>query len=208
VRWRGAAPPPGGGGPRPPPRGAPGGGPPRGPGGRGGAARARPGGAAAAAAGAAGAPAGQVEVSPGNVNAIPGRCVVSLDLRDIDRAVRDRVEADIDGELDAIAVRRGLEVASETLQREEPVEVDAAIAAALDAAVGEVVAGEVVHLPSGAAHDAMVLAEVAPVGMLFVRSRDGLSHTPDEFTSTADLDVAARALVGALRRLTGPASGS
>lgn len=161
----------------------------------------------AAGTGSTVATVGQVAVVPGNMNAIPGRCVVSLDLRDTDEDVRDRVERELLAELDAIASRRALEVEAVTLQREAPVDADARIASALVAAAEEAGVEEVVTLPSGAAHDAMVLAEVTSIGMLFVRSRDGLSHTPDEFTSTSDLVVAATVLAGTLRRLTAPPTG-
>jgi allantoate deiminase len=56
-------------------------------------------------------------------------------------------------------------------------------------------------LVSGAGHDAVVIAELAPVAMLFVRSREGLSHHPDEYTSPADLEIALRVVVDFLTRM-------
>jgi N-carbamoyl-L-amino-acid hydrolase len=54
---------------------------------------------------------------------------------------------------------------------------------------------------SGAGHDAMVVARTAAAGMLFVPSRDGVSHSPSEWTATADCELGARVLAGTLRRL-------
>jgi allantoate deiminase len=56
-------------------------------------------------------------------------------------------------------------------------------------------------LVSGAGHDAVVISRIAPVAMLFVRCRDGLSHHPDEYASPADIDVALRVVVDFLQRL-------
>ena len=57
------------------------------------------------------------------------------------------------------------------------------------------------RLPSGAGHDAMVLAQHVPAAMLFVPSRNGLSHTPDEFSTPEQCELGARVLAGTVRRL-------
>jgi acetylornithine deacetylase/succinyl-diaminopimelate desuccinylase-like protein len=54
---------------------------------------------------------------------------------------------------------------------------------------------------SGAYHDAMILGARVPIGMIFVPSKDGISHHPDEFTASDDLDRGVRVLAGALERL-------
>jgi len=61
--------------------------------------------------------------------------------------------------------------------------------------------GRSLRIPSGAGHDAVVLASLAPVAMLFVRCRGGLSHHPDEFVSTGDIAVALEVVVDFLARL-------
>jgi allantoate deiminase len=63
------------------------------------------------------------------------------------------------------------------------------------------VQGRSLALPSGAGHDAVVMSALTPVAMLFVRSRAGLSHHPDEFSSPADIAVALDALIDFLTRL-------
>lgn len=56
-------------------------------------------------------------------------------------------------------------------------------------------------IPSGATHDASAMADLCPITMLFVRCRDGVSHTPEEFATPEDLDKAVQAIVGFLKNL-------
>jgi allantoate deiminase len=128
---------------------------------------------------------GQVTVSPGGINIIPGRVEFSLDLRDVDKAVRDRVEQEIVRQAEAICRERGVRLGVELLQRIPPVVCSAEIQAAALAAC-EALGLETITLPSGAGHDCMQLTELCPVGMIFVRSRDGISHNPAEYTSKED----------------------
>jgi allantoate deiminase len=128
---------------------------------------------------------GQVTVSPGGINIIPGRVEFSLDLRDVDKAVRDRVEQEIVRQAEAICRERGVRLGVELLQRIPPVVCSAEIQAAALAAC-EALGLEPFTLPSGAGHDCMQLTELCPVGMIFARSRDGISHNPAEYTSKED----------------------
>ena len=75
-----------------------------------------------------------------------------------------------------------------------------ALTATLTASV-RAVQGKNLALPSGAGHDAVVLSALTPVAMLFVRSRAGLSHHPDEFSSPADIALALEVLIDFLARL-------
>jgi acetylornithine deacetylase/succinyl-diaminopimelate desuccinylase-like protein len=130
---------------------------------------------------------GQVEVEPGAVNVIPGRVIISLDLRAPDG---DR--------LDALARELGVEPAP----RNDPIPMDPGVRAAL----AEELAQRGMpprELVSWAGHDAGVLAAAGvPSGMLFVRSlAGGASHTPDEYSSPEDVELAVDVLAGALARL-------
>jgi acetylornithine deacetylase/succinyl-diaminopimelate desuccinylase-like protein len=144
-----------------------------------------------AARGIAGAVAtiGQVTVEPGGTNVIPGRVVVSVDARAPDAERLDRLA-------DALAIEEPV--------RTEPSPMSEQIRAALCEAVAEVGA-PVLELPSGAGHDAGILAAAGvPAGMLFVRSLNGgVSHNPAELSSPEDIALAVDALAGALRRLAG-----
>ena len=132
---------------------------------------------------------GQVTVEPGGTNVIPGRVVVSVDARAPDAERLDRLAA-------------ALEV--EEPVRTEPSPMSDQVRAALRAEV-EAVGAPVLELPSGAGHDAGILASAGvPAGLLFVRSLNGgVSHNPAELSSPEDIALATDALTGALRRLLG-----
>ena len=130
---------------------------------------------------------GQVTVEPGGTNVIPGRVVISVDARAPDAERLDRLAA-------ALEVEEPI--------RTEPSPMAEEIRAALRAEV-EALGLPVLELPSGAGHDAGILATAGvPSGMLFVRSLNGgISHNPDELTSPEDIALAVEALTGTLRRL-------
>jgi allantoate deiminase len=130
---------------------------------------------------------GQVTVEPGGTNVIPGRVVLSVDARAPDADRLDRLAA-------ALEIEEPI--------RTEPSPMSEAVRAALRAAVAAVGA-PVVELPSGAGHDAGILASAGvPAGMLFVRSLNGgVSHNPAELSSEADIALAVAALERALREL-------
>lgn len=128
---------------------------------------------------------GQLDLEPGGINIIPGRVSFSLDLRDIDEEVRDRVEARIAAEVARLCEERGIALETETLQRLRPVPCSDLVRGAAGAAC-EALGLEPFELASGAGHDGMHLAGLCPVGMIFVRSKNGLSHNPDEWSSKED----------------------
>ncbi|MFO7170205.1 MAG: allantoate amidohydrolase [Chloroflexota bacterium] len=131
---------------------------------------------------------GQIEALPGATNVIPGRATLSLDVRHQDDATRRRAIERLRAEAERIAATRSLELSWQLVQEHPPVPMDAALSGLLRRAVEET--GLQAHaLPSGAGHDAAVLAALAPVAMLFVRCRGGVSHNPAE--SVAEEDVAA-----------------
>jgi allantoate deiminase len=130
---------------------------------------------------------GIVEVEPGGANVIPSRVRMSLDVRAPDR---DRLDALI------------AEIGFEPSYRVEPALFTGLARTALRDEIAE--RGiEVVELPSGAGHDAGILASAGvDSAMLFVRSLNGgVSHSPDELSSPEDVELAAEVLTGALRRL-------
>jgi acetylornithine deacetylase/succinyl-diaminopimelate desuccinylase-like protein len=131
---------------------------------------------------------GQLEVEPGGTNVIPSRVTFSLDVRAPDAERLSRVIAAV-----------GIEDAGRT----EPVAMSDAVRAALRAPI-EARGLPVVELPSGAGHDAGILAAAGvDAGMLFVRAgADGVSHSPDEAASDEDVLLAVDVLTAALERLS------
>jgi allantoate deiminase len=141
---------------------------------------------------------GRLSVLPGAPNVVPGAATASLDVRHADDAVRAAAVGALRACAEEIAAARGVELGWE--------ERLATPAVAMDSRLGELLAGAVaevglpdVRLPSGAGHDAVALAGLAPVAMLFVRCAGGVSHHPDESVSVADVAVALRVLDGFLR---------
>jgi allantoate deiminase/N-carbamoyl-L-amino-acid hydrolase len=138
---------------------------------------------------------GRLEVPGGAVNVIPGRCELTLDLRAGDDAVRDAALADVLAEIESIAVRRQVGVELRRLMEAGATpcapELQSSIAASIARVTGR---AQPLYLPSGAGHDAMKMASITDVGMLFVRcGAGGISHHPAETIDAADAELAARA---------------
>jgi N-carbamoyl-L-amino-acid hydrolase len=145
---------------------------------------------AAVAAGVVGT-VGQLQVRPGAPSIVPGRAELSVDVRGLDTAALDRVEE----ELKALAARQGGELrrlSAKSPSRSAPDLLEALERAA--SALGLPFA----RLTSGAGHDAMCMAALAPQAMLFVPSRAGISHSPLELTEPERCVDGARVLLGAL----------
>jgi hydantoinase/carbamoylase family amidase len=136
---------------------------------------------------------GKLEVPSGAVNVIPGRCELSLDIRSGRDAVRDAAVADIDAEIERIAGRRGVAVERRTVLEAAGVQCAAVFQDAWSASIERVTGKPAMRLPSGAGHDAMMMANITDIGMLFVRcGNGGISHHPAETLSADDAAVAAR----------------
>jgi len=143
---------------------------------------------------------GTIQVPAGAANVIPGETIISLDVRHpSDEACRTGV-AELLKEAKEIARRRGLACEWQPTMEHHATPCSPTLTALL----AESVKAAQPHsraLVSGAGHDAVVMAELTPVAMLFVRCRDGLSHHPDEFASPSDLEVALRVMVDFLEKL-------
>jgi allantoate deiminase len=137
---------------------------------------------------------GRITAEPGAPNVIAGAVSASLDIRHPRDDIRHRAAQRLTGEAEAIARGRGLRVCLETRSDQPATPMDAGFVALLEHAVRA--AGYPVHrMPSGAGHDAMILAAHVPAAMLFVQSPGGLSHCPQE--SVREEDVAAALACGA-----------
>lgn len=144
---------------------------------------------------------GRITLDPGAPSIIPGRAEVLFQIRDADPETLQRMGKTLD-ELVAAANKAGpCSIACEAIRKSVPAVMDAKFQAAFEAAAEEVAPGRHTHLPSGAGHDAQVLAKVMPAGMLFVPSIGGISHHWTENTSDEDIAIGAAAFVGACQRL-------
>jgi allantoate deiminase len=145
---------------------------------------------------------GRIEAVPGAVNVIPGEVSLTLDIRDVDGEARDRAEASIRGEIEAICRRRQLTLEVDEHQRTPPVTTSPVVTDAVSAACAQL-GLPVFHMPSGAAHDAQVLTRLADVGMIFVRCRAGISHAPEEYVTSDDVLLGAQVMYQATLQLAG-----
>jgi allantoate deiminase len=143
---------------------------------------------------------GRLAVEPGAPNVIAGSATASLDVRHADDTVRVAAVARIRATAAEIAVRRGVELAWQDRMETPAVAMDARLSSLLAGAVAELGLPDV-RLTSGAGHDAVALAPLTPVAMLFVRCAGGVSHHPDESVDAADVAVALDVLDRFLRAL-------
>ncbi len=145
---------------------------------------------------------GRITTTPGAFTVIPGTCEFTVDLRP---ARAEAVEPGVQGLRDLVAEIAADEGLTATVTQEyalPPAPMDPAVVAALEAAAADEEV-EPLRMWSGAGHDAMVIARRVPAGMIFVPSRQGISHSPEEDTAVADCELGARVLAGAIRRLAG-----
>jgi N-carbamoyl-L-amino-acid hydrolase len=142
---------------------------------------------------------GTVRVSPGIVTAFNGTCEVSLDQRALDAGVLAEMLAAARAASERIAAEEGCSVEWEQVWEIEPIPFDDGLIDLADAVVQEV-AGTSHRLPSGPLHDAAEMARVLPTVMLFVKSLGGVSHTKEEDTPPADLELSVNALYELTRR--------
>lgn len=143
---------------------------------------------------------GALAVSPGAANVIPGSVVHTLDVRHARDATRRATLLKLGRLASVIAKKRGLKVVWQRTQDNGAVACSPALTAALERSV-KTVQGKSLSLVSGAGHDGVVMSALAPVAMLFVRCRGGLSHHPDEYASPQDLAVALAVMTDFLEQL-------
>jgi N-carbamoyl-L-amino-acid hydrolase len=144
---------------------------------------------------------GICEVFPGAVNSVPSRVRMTLDVRDTDQARRDSVIAQVSKACEEIGVRRGVRFQREILNTDAPATCDPRIVDALTAAC-EAQGLSYLRMVSRAYHDSLFMARIVPTAMLFVPCRGGVSHRPDEFSSTAAIANGVRVLASALATLS------
>ena len=137
---------------------------------------------------------GRLELHPNLVNVVAASATMTVDLRNTDEALLQEAEADLARFVADAATAEGVTVAERTLARFEPVTFDDRVVDTV-AAVASDLGHTVRRMPSGAGHDAQMLARVCPTGMVFVPSHDGISHNPAEHTEPDDLVAGADVLL-------------
>ncbi len=143
---------------------------------------------------------GKCDVTPNGTNVIPGAVDLGVDVRDVEYETMIAILERAERALERIGADRDVEVETERVLEVEPAPMSDRCREAITAGAHE--AGiETVELHSGAAHDAMRVSRVTDAGMLFAPSRDGVSHSPLEWTDWDDCARATRVLAGAFAGL-------
>lgn len=143
---------------------------------------------------------GRIQAFPGAPNVIPGRVVCTLELRDLDDAKIGRLYDAVRAEATKIGAQNETTFAYSPLVTHESARCDDRVRALISAAAkGQGFSTK--SLPSGAGHDAQNLARICPMGMIFVPSVGGISHSPREFTRAADITNGANVLLDVVLRL-------
>ncbi len=143
---------------------------------------------------------GRIEMHPNLVNVVPASATFTIDLRHTDNNVLVEAERRTKEFLAATAAAEHCTIETRSLARFDPVVFDETVICAVERAAASQ-NRTVRRMPSGAGHDAQMLARVCPTGMVFVPSVDGVSHNPAEYTSPDDLEAGANVLLQVMLEL-------
>ena len=144
---------------------------------------------------------GRITLDPGAPSIIPGRAEMLFQIRDDNPAVIARLEEKLRGMAAEVTSQSRIAVSVERIRSGAPAMMNGPFQDAIEAAAKSLAAGKSVRMPSGAGHDAQVLATIMPAGMLFVPSIGGISHHWTENTADADIVTGAEVFVETCRRL-------
>ncbi len=137
---------------------------------------------------------GRIDVYPNLTNVVPSRVVMTADMRNTDDRVLREAESRLATYLEEIAAAEGVEITTRSLARFEPVSFDTAMVGRVESTATRL-GYSTRRMPSGAGHDAQMLARVCPTAMIFTPSVNGLSHNIAEFTEAADIEAGANVLL-------------
>lgn len=143
---------------------------------------------------------GSMELKPNLVNVIPESARFTVDLRNTDEQRLRQAESELFAFLETIADREGLKVSRRSLARFEPVVFDPSMVERIERTAREL-GHSVRRMPSGAGHDAQILARVCPTSMIFVPSVGGVSHNVTEHTHPEHIEAGANVLLRTLLEL-------
>ncbi len=145
---------------------------------------------------------GRFELQPNLVNVVPSRVTMTVDLRNTDEGLLQQAEAVFAALCEQLAREAGVTIEHRTLARFEPVEFNPAMVDLVEATARRL-GHSTKRMPSGAGHDAQMLARVCPTSMVFVPSVNGLSHNIAEYTTPADITAGANVLLQVVLAIAG-----
>lgn len=143
---------------------------------------------------------GYLELTPNAVNVIPGKVKMSIDVRDSDYISKNQVVEAFFKRVQEIAAKRHVKVSVENKCNDVPMKCDSNLVSMIEKSCVDRNL-EYMKTVSGAYHDSLFIGEFAPVGMIFVPSKNGISHSPEEWTDIEDLEAGTRLLTEVLLNL-------
>lgn len=143
---------------------------------------------------------GSAHVSPNAMNVVPGEVTIQVDIRGVFKASKDKVVWDMKSKIEEIKMRRDLEIECTEMCDELPVKLKTNIIQSIKNTCKKQQLSYL-EMPSGAGHDAMNMAQRYPTGMIFVPSKDGISHNKDEYTSIEEIGTGVMVLKGEIAKM-------
>ena len=143
---------------------------------------------------------GTCDVFPGAVNSVPSRVVLQVDIRDINPTRRESAMQAVRSDIAAIAARRDVRITEALINADQPTLSSSHIVQVIDG-ICRAQGVTPKHMVSRAYHDSLFMAQVAPIAMIFIPCRGGVSHRPDEFAKPEDIATGARVLTATLAQL-------
>jgi N-carbamoyl-L-amino-acid hydrolase len=143
---------------------------------------------------------GTCDVYPGAVNSVPSRVTLQVDIRDTDPTRRESVMQAVRRDVEAIGKRREVRIAEILVNADDPASCSPHIVEVIDTA-GRAAGVAPKHMVSRAYHDSLFMARIAPIAMIFIPCRGGVSHRPDEYAAPGDIALGARVLAATLATL-------
>jgi beta-ureidopropionase / N-carbamoyl-L-amino-acid hydrolase len=143
---------------------------------------------------------GRIQASPGAFNVIPGKVTTTLELRDLDAAKVQTLFEKVQTEVAQIEAATGTKFEFKQVNRSQPALTDERFRRTIEEVAKSLVLTTKL-MPSGAGHDAQEIAELCPIGMIFIPSRDGISHSPSEFSKAEDITNGVNVLLHSVLKL-------
>ena len=131
---------------------------------------------------------GNLTAKPGVMNVVPGYCELLVDIRGIHTQARESVFTALQQQIEQVAAKRGLSIELQLISKDQPILLPEQMVQQISQAAQKLGYSYEI-MPSGAGHDAMHMATLCPTGMIFVPSKNGISHNPLEFTSWSDIEA-------------------
>jgi N-carbamoyl-L-amino-acid hydrolase len=143
---------------------------------------------------------GTCDVYPGAVNSVPAKVLLQVDVRDTDPARREGVMQRVRAEIEEIKKRRGVTITETKVNADDPAQSSAHIVDVVEA-ICKAEKLSYKKMVSRAYHDSLFMARIAPIAMIFIPCRNGVSHKPDEYSTPEQIAMGTRVLAQALAQL-------